>query len=64
MKKSAAEKTTLAAATAFAEEAAQRYLRVETLETRHSDCLDFHEVSVWALREALEQAYLAGRNAR
>jgi len=32
-----------------------------TLKTRRSDSLDFHEVAVWSLREALEQAYEAGR---
>lgn len=47
-----------------AQAAAQKYLEIETLETRRSDELDFHEVSVWGLKEALEQAYLAGRNAR
>lgn len=33
----------------------------ETLEERHSDRLDFKEVSVWGLKAALEAAYLAGR---
>ena len=36
-------------------------LNIPTLETRRSDSLDFHEVAVWLLREALEQAYEAGR---
>jgi hypothetical protein len=36
-------------------------LGIETLETRNSDGLDFHEVSVWSLKKALEEAYLAGR---
>lgn len=39
---------------------AQRILRIETLESRHRDSLDFHEVSVWELRDALEAAYNAG----
>ncbi|MFZ5637036.1 MAG: DUF6900 domain-containing protein [Pseudomonadota bacterium] len=38
----------------------QRHLRIETLESRHRDSLDFHEVSVLELRDALEAAYRAG----
>jgi hypothetical protein len=33
------------------------------LETRHSDRLDFHDVSVWAVKSALLAAYEAGRQA-
>ena len=36
----------------------------ETLETRYSDNLDFYDVSVWALKEMLEQAYEAGRQSK
>lgn len=32
---------------------AQKHLFIETLETRHSDRLDFHDVSVWGVRSAL-----------
>lgn len=32
----------------------------DTLETRHSDSLDFRDVAVWCLRSALEAAYKAG----
>lgn len=39
---------------------ASRVLRVPTLEARNSDRLDFHEVGIWQLREALETAYDAG----
>ena len=39
------------------------HLFIETLETRHSDRLDFHEVSVWGVRSALLAAYEAGRQA-
>jgi hypothetical protein len=39
------------------------HLFIETLETRHSDRLDFHEVSVWAVKSALMAAYEAGRQA-
>ena len=43
---------------------ARRVLHVQTLETRRSDSLDFHELAVWSLREALEAAYEAGRSGR
>lgn len=33
---------------------------VETLETRNSDDLDFHNVAVWAIKAALEDAFIAG----
>jgi hypothetical protein len=36
-------------------------LGIETLEVRGSDGLDFHEVGVAAVREALAAAYEAGR---
>jgi len=39
---------------------AQRHLRIETLESRRRDSLDFHEVSVLELRDALEAAYRVG----
>ena len=39
------------------------HLFIETLETRNSDRLDFHEVSVWAVKSALMAAYQAGRQA-
>ena len=39
-------------------------LRLETLKTRRSDSLDFHDLPVWQLREALKAAYEAGFEAR
>ncbi len=39
---------------------AQKHLGIDTLKTRHSDRLDFHDVSVWSLRDALEEAFKAG----
>ncbi len=39
---------------------AQRHLGIETLETRKSDRLDFHDTAVWCLRDALEAAFNAG----
>jgi hypothetical protein len=43
-------------------EIAKKHLSLETLETRNSDSLDFHDVSVWALKDALQEAYEAGIN--
>ncbi len=40
---------------------AQQHLNIETLVERKSDSLDFHEVAVWCVRDALEAAYEAGR---
>jgi hypothetical protein len=40
---------------------ARRILKIETLETRNSDALDFHELAVWTIQEALDAAYEAGR---
>jgi hypothetical protein len=40
---------------------AQRRFFIETLETRNRDRLDFHDVAVWAIRDALEEAFEAGR---
>ena len=42
-------------------EIATRHFFVETLETRNSGQLDFHDVAVWAMRAALEDAFEAGR---
>ena len=40
--------------------AQKNFSNVETLETRNSDSLDFHDVSVWAIKAALEDAFIAG----
>ncbi len=45
------------------EQIALDHLFIETLETRNSDQLDFHEVSVWAVKSALMAAYQAGLQA-
>lgn len=42
---------------------AREVLDLETLDERRMDDLDFHELSVWQIRQALEQAYEAGRAA-
>jgi len=36
---------------------AEKKLQIKTLATRHSDELDFHDVSVWQVREAFEQIW-------
>jgi len=40
---------------------ARETLGIDTLETRNNDRLDFHELSVWRIREALEIAFRAGQ---
>jgi hypothetical protein len=40
---------------------AKQTLGIRTLETRKSDSLDFHELAVWSLKEALNLAYQAGK---
>ena len=42
---------------------ARKHLLILTLESRHSDSLDFYDVSVWAVEAALRAAYDAGRQA-
>jgi hypothetical protein len=39
---------------------AATHLNIPTLRTRRSDRLDFHDVSVWAVRSALKAAFDAG----
>lgn len=36
-------------------------LHLETLETRKSNSLDFHDCAVWSIKAALEAAYEAGQ---
>ncbi len=40
---------------------AREALGLETLETRSRDGLDFHDLAVWCVKEALQRAYEAGR---
>ena len=42
---------------------ALNHLSIDTLATRHSDRLDFHEVSVWGIKSALLAAFDAGKQA-
>lgn len=41
-------------------EIAQTTLGIESLERQYADRLDFHDVAVWCLRDALEAAFNAG----
>ncbi|MCA3393868.1 MAG: hypothetical protein INF47_16775 [Roseomonas sp.] len=41
----------------FLEIAKRNMPSVETLETRNRDALDFHDVAVWSIRQALAEAY-------
>lgn len=52
-----------AAVNAALERIAREHLGIETLETRKSDGLDFHEVSVWQLKAALDAAFALGHRA-
>ena len=40
---------------------ASSFLQLETLATRNSDSLDFHDLAVWQIKAALEAAYEAGQ---
>lgn len=42
---------------------AQTILGLETLDTRNSDRLDFHELAVWNIKAALQAAFEAGQQA-
>ena len=42
-------------------EVAKEHLDLDTLETQNSDSLDFHELSVWQIKAALEAAYVQGK---
>jgi hypothetical protein len=43
---------------------AAEHLHIDTLATLNSDRLDFHEVSVWGLKEALQAAFTAGQQSK
>lgn len=42
------------------EDIARRHLRIETLQQRFSDSLDFHDCGVWCIEEALKEAWQQG----
>ncbi|KWN80917.1 DUF6900 domain-containing protein [Burkholderia ubonensis] len=39
---------------------ARKHLQLDTLQTRYSDRLDFHDCAVWVIRDALQAAFDAG----
>ena len=41
-------------------EIAKQTLGMSTLESRNNDHLDFYDLSVWQIKQALEEAYKAG----
>lgn len=41
--------------------ARQHISNIETLETRRTDSLDFHDIAIWELKSALEAAYRTGQ---
>ncbi len=45
------------------EQIALKHLFIETLATKNSDQLDFHDIAVWQIKEALEAAFKAGQQA-
>jgi len=45
------------------ESIARKRTDIRTLRTRGRDCLDFHDVSVWALLDMMQSAYDAGLKA-
>jgi hypothetical protein len=50
----------ITAPSSLLEEIALKHFFVETLQTQNRDCLDFHDVSVWAIESALRAAFEAG----
>ena len=56
-------KEVITAPASLLEQIALDHFFVETLKTRHSDQLDFYEVSVWAMESALKAAFAAGQQA-
>jgi hypothetical protein len=41
-------------------EIAKEHLSIDTLDSRQSDRLDFHDLAVWSIEQALEAAFQAG----
>ncbi len=39
---------------------AKKHLSIDTLDSRQSDRLDFHDLAVWSIEQALEAAFQAG----
>ena len=56
-------KTTAPSEALLLEITLRHFPNIETLETRNSDGLDFHDVAIWAIRSALKAAFAAGQAA-
>jgi hypothetical protein len=41
-------------------EIAKKHLAIDTLDSQQSDQLDFHDLAVWSIEQALEAAFQAG----
>lgn len=39
----------------------ERFENIKSLETKGNDSEDFHEISIWGLKEILEKAYELGK---
>jgi hypothetical protein len=50
----------ITAPSSLLEQIALKHFFVETLQPQNRDCLDFHDVSVWAIESALKAAFEAG----
>lgn len=50
----------ITAPSSLLEQIALKHFFVETLQTQNRDCLDFHDVSGWAIESALKAAFEAG----
>src|SRR5579884_3837257 len=44
-------------------EIAKKHLSIDTLDSQRSDRLDFHDLAVWSIEQALEAAFQAGLDA-
>lgn len=55
--------TTQPAPNPLFERIALEQLGIETLVTRKSDSLDFHDLAVWSIERALQAAFEAGKAA-
>lgn len=42
------------------EKIAKKHFDVETMETRNSDSLDFYDVYIGSIRDALKESFMAG----
>jgi hypothetical protein len=49
---------------ALLKQLAKKYFDIDNLATQKSDRLDFHEVAVWSIEDALSEAFAAGWSAR